>query len=319
MRVAVLFTGALRTIRKTIRYFKSNLLLNPDVHVFACLQNDTQESNEQIELWLKSKLTIHLKSVQWFKNNEDNLLIPIRNNLVNTIPCPDNWKDYLKNSGSIIEYYQLYLAYLQMANYEGQHGKYDFIVRSRTDTIFTQPIDFHWLNWTDQDIQNRIKLVNEELILSNIPITANNTLQYFMNTIISDKLIHLIQNIRSKCYCSSTHVIPQTVSELNQYIKTGKYILTIRANNLYIVNRDYFQLIPTLGFIYGHLRSPYSDDYWFNSENQFQAACFHSGLTIFDYNTTYEDQSLYNYDEKKYFDLSFNILNPYMLYCVVRY
>ena len=318
MKVAVLFTGALRTIKKTIRYLKQNVLLNKNIHVFACLQNDTQESNEEIEQWLKSEIGSHLKSIEWFKLADHSLWIDIRNKLVDNLSCADNWKEYLKNSGSILEYYQLYLAYLKMSTFEPLNGIYDYIIRSRTDTIFAQPIDFHWLKWSDEDVQKRINLINHELEISKIPITAENVFKYFMNTIISDKLIHTVQLLSTKYYPTSIS-IPRTAIDFNQFIKNGKYILTIRANNLYIVKRSYFQLIPTLSFIYGHLRSPYNDDYWFNAENQFQAACFNSGLTIFDYNSEYEDKSLYEYDEKKYFDLSFNILNPFMLYCVVRY
>lgn len=66
----------------------------------------------------------------------------------------DHWRVYIKNSGSMIEYYQLYLAYLKMCNYEGTNNfKYEYIIRSRTDTIFTKPVDFHWLNWSDSDVE----------------------------------------------------------------------------------------------------------------------------------------------------------------------
>ncbi len=319
MRVAVLFTGALRTIRKTIRYFRQNVLLNEHVHVFACLQNDTLQSNQEIEQWLKSEIGPHLKNITWFNLNEHSHWITLRNKLVDNLACADNWKDYLKNSGSILEYYQLYLAYLKMCDIEVNNGSYEYIIRSRTDTIFGQPIDFHWLKWSDDDVQQRIHKINDELKLSNIPVTPQNSLNYFMNTIVSDKLINSIQVLKTRYLPSSTTIIPKDSCELNKFIKDGPYILTIRANNLYIVRRQYFQMIPTLSFIYGYLRSPYCDDYWFNAENQFQAACYNSGLTIFDYNSEYEDKSLYEYDEKKYFDLSFNILNPSLLYCVVRY
>lgn len=57
-------------------------------------------------------------------------------------------------------------------------------------------------------------------------------------------------------------------------------------------------MIPSLAFMYGTVKSPHINDYWFNAENQFQAACYNSDLTIFDYNTLFEDKSLYEYDEK---------------------
>jgi hypothetical protein len=319
MKVAIIYTGALRTIKKTMRYFKQNLLLNPNVDVFACLQNDTQESNQSIETWIRQEIGSHLKNIQWFNPSEHSDWISIRDKMLSNLSLTDHWKNYIKNSGSIIEYYQLYLAYQKMCYYEDTHQRYNYIIRSRTDTIFAKPVDFHWLSWSDSEVETRIQRINEELELSEIEITPLNTFKYFMTTILSDQLIPNIQNIISN-YIPNKHTeIPHNSSELNNYIKNGSYILTLRANNLYIVNRELFNFIPTISFVYGYLKSPHNDGYWFNAEGQFQAACYFSDLTIFDYNTLFEDKSLYEYDEKRYFDLQYNILNPFMVYCLIRY
>jgi hypothetical protein len=318
MKVAILFTGALRTIKKTMRYFKQNLLLNSDVDVFACIQNDSTISNAQWEEWIRLEMGDHLKSLEWFSPLNHPDWISIRDKMISNLTITDHWKNYLRNSGSIIEYYQLYLAYLKMCNYEDRHQRYNYIVRMRTDTIFAKPIDFHWLNWTDDEVSERIEKVNNELSLSEIPITPENTLIYFMTTIISDSLIPNIMNIRARYIPNQTPQIPLNPSELNKYVKSGPYILVTRANNLYIVNRELFNFVPSLPFLYGFIKSPHNDEYWFNSENQFQAACYFSGISVFDYNTRFEDRSLYEYDEKRYFDLDYNILNPHMLYCLIR-
>jgi len=318
MKVAVIFTGALRTIKKTIRYFKQNVLLNSDVDIFACIQNDTETPNEEWDQWLKQEMGDHLKHTQWFSLSDHMDWLSLRDKSLSNLTIDEGWKNYIKNSGSIIEYYQMYLAYLKMCHYESCHSKYDYIIRMRTDTIFAKPVDFHWLNWSDEQVEQRIKRINEELTLSEIELTPENTLKYFMSTIISDSLISNIHNIISRYIPNQTSPIPLSPSDLNNYIKNGLYILVIRANNLYIVRRDLFNFIPSLPYMYGFLRSPYNDDYWFNAENQFQAACYFSNLALFDYNTLFEDKSLYEYDEKRYFDLNFNTINPYMLYCLVR-
>lgn len=319
MKVAILFTGALRTIKKTIRYFKQNLLLNSDVDVFACVQNDTTIPNSEWEEWIRQEMGSHIKSIEWFSKNEHLDWFSIRDKMLSHLNLVDHWKNYIKNSGSIIEYYQLYLAYLKMCAYEDTHQRYNYIVRSRTDTIFAKPVDFHWLNWTDIQVEERLQKINNELILSKKPITDENTLMYFMSTIISDTLISNIQYIKSKHIPPNYQfTIPKSSSEINNYIKTGAYILTIRENNLYITNREFFNFIPTISFTYGFLKSPHNDEYWYNAENQFQSACYFSGLSVFNYNTQFEDKSLYEYDERRYFDLEYNILNPYMLYCLVR-
>ena len=318
MKVAVLFTGALRTIKKTMRYFKQNVLLNQDVDVFACLQNDTSMSNSEWESWIREEMGDHLKLITWFSPDDHQDWISLRDKLISHLNLIEHWKNYIKNSGSIIEYYQLYLSYLKMCSYEDTHQRYKYIIRVRTDTIFAQPVDFHWINWSDSEVEERIQKINNELTLSNIEVTPKNTLTYFMTTLISDKLIPNMQNITTRYIPNQYGVIPSSVTELNQYVKTGAYILVIRANNLYVVSREFFNLIPTLSFMYGFLKSPHNDEYWYNAENQFQSACYFSGLAVFDYNTLFEDKSLYEYDEKRYFDLNFNVMNPAMLYCLVR-
>jgi hypothetical protein len=318
MKVAVILTGALRTIKKTMRYFKQNVLTGPDVHVFTCLQNDTAAANAEWDIWLSAEIGDALKSCTWFIPADHGDWFLLRDRLLTTSAIPESWKNYLKNSGSIIEYYQLYLAYQKMCNLEFYEGEYDYIVRCRTDTIFAKAVDFHWLRWTDAEVQVRLSTITAEMQGARLDTTPLQVFNYFMATILSDSLIPNTHNIMAEVKPSEHFVCPEGAAEVNKFLNRGSYILTIRANNLYIVRRGLFNFIPSLGHMYGLLTSPYSDDYWFNSENQFVAACYHSGLTVFDYNTLFEDKSLYEYDEKRYFDLDFNILNPYMLYCVVR-
>lgn len=320
MKVAILYTGALRTIKKTIRYLKQNVLLNPDIYVFACIQNDTNISNSEWEEWIRKEIGSHLKSIIWFSPNEHHEWISHRDYMLSHLNLIDYWKNFLKTGGSIIEYYQLYLAYLKMCKYEDTNYRFKYIVRIRTDTISTKPIDFHWLHWTDEQVKNRIETINSQLTISNIPITHNNTLQYFMATIISDDLIPNIKNINASLLPSKSFTMPETVSDINRFIKTGDYILTIRQNNVYVCHRESFNFIPSLAYMYGFIKSPLMcPDYWFNAENQFQGACYFSGLTIFNYETTFENKSVSYYNKNDYFDSDYNIINPTMLWCIVRY
>lgn len=322
MRVAVLFTGALRTITKTMRYFKQNLLLSPDVSVFACIQNDTSQPNSEWETWLRKQMDTNLKTIHWFGLDTHPEWVTQRELLISSIVISEDWKHYLKTSGSMIEYAQLKYAYMAMNFYEQTHRfQFDYIIKSRTDTIYAKPIDFHWLNWTDSDVDIRLEKIKEALTLCHIEKTYKNILKYFMSTLISDDFISNIQNIIATYNPCRMPFAPTILDghSVNQFITKGSYILTIRANNLYIVRRDLFYLIPSLGTMYGLLHYPGEDNYWYNAENQFRAACYHSNLDIFDYCTTFEDKSLYEYDERRYFDLDYNLINPVMLYCVVRY
>jgi hypothetical protein len=316
MKVAVVYTGALRTIQKTISYFKQNVLLDPDVHVFACLQEDTSASSES---WIRHELNPHLKSLEWFTIQQYSEWIMLREKNLSCTTISNHWKDYLRNSGSMIEYMQLYLAYKQIVLYEQTHGfTYDYIIRLRPDNMFAKPIDFHWLNWSEEDIAHRIHNLHQCMMAADIEVTTISTLRYFMNTLLDDSLLFNVSNLLGDFVTNKRVPIPTTPKEILEYLHHGAYILTFRANNLYIVRRELFHLIPSLFSMYGIITLPQQDTYWFNAENQFQYACHHSGLAIHDYNTLFEDKSLYEYEESRYFDKEYRIKNPTMVYCLVR-
>jgi hypothetical protein len=147
-----------------------------------------------------------------------------------------------------------------------------------------------------------------------------------MCTLISDDLIPNLSFLMAEYVPSPTDGAGIGIGSVNgksvwDYLHHGRYILTIRKNNLYIVRRDLFHLIPTLGTMYGFMRSPIADDYWFNAEGQFRDACYYSCLSIFEYSTAFEEKSLaypHQWNEADFFDLNFECIHPRMLYCVVR-
>lgn len=325
MKVAVILTGALRTIKKTIVYLKQNLIRD-DVDVYACVQNDTSIADDEWNTWFRDELGEHLKTITWFSNERNREWFAHRELLLREMRIDISWKHYLRISGSMIEYFQLQLAYMKMNEYEHlSNMSYEYIVRARTDSVYTKPIDFHWLKWTDEEVGERIKAVTDELVKCDQD--PRYMLRYFMSSITSDDAIPNIKNIQAAYYpwkgdntyfCSSAPITNPSI--LNTYIKQGRYILTFRKNNLYIVRRELFCMIPSLGTMYGQFKSPYSDAWWFNAEGQFTSACYHSCLTVHDYNTDFEDRSVetVGWKEGDFFDINFNVVNPTMLYCVVR-
>jgi hypothetical protein len=325
MRTVVVFTGALRTVKKTIRYFKQHIL-REGVDVFVCVQNDTQQSDAEWTTWFQEQMCDHLRSIEWFDLAKHPEWTAHRETLLQHIELDSGWKNYLRSSGSMIEYLQLQLAHLDVCHYEQRNGfQYDYLVRARTDTIYAKPVDFHWLTWTDQEVAARVERIKAEMERSNMTITDQSLLQYFMSTLLSDTTIPNMSRIFADCVLNDADRLPlgamNQSAALNHYIKTGRYILTIRKNNLYIVRRNLFYLIPSLGTSYGLPRTPAADDYWFNAECQFRSACYYAGLTIYDYSTLFEEKSLEypsKWREADFFDLEFNLINPTMLYCVVR-
>ena len=339
MKTAVFFTGALRTIKKTMRYFKQNVLLHHDVHVFACLQNLSSEPTEDWNVWLRTMLGAHCISITWIDQTIISQWEPHREHLLRSmgIPAPvlyeaenryvteEEIKHYLRTFGPMIEYVQLQYAYLAMCNYEQLLGfQYDHIIRIRTDTFYSKPIDFRWLRWSDEEVEKRMNVIQQKLVEEGMDSGPKNVFSYFMSTILSDDVIPnlkklLIQNLPS--HHANKGDAPSTPHQLNKYIRKGKYILTVRKNLIYVIRRSLFHTIPALASLYGTFRSPHSDYYWFNSECQFQSACYHSGLTIHEYSSAFEELPIAQregWKESDYFDADFNCLHSNILYCVVR-
>ena len=323
MRIAIILTGALRTIRKTISFFKQNLLDANHAHevdVFVCVQNDSHHLDTDWERWFDEQ--IHPTTLTWFSLQIYHDWVEQRERLLQHMSLDPSWKTYLRRSGSMIEYAQLHIASMKMTQWEHDHGSYDYVVRARTDSIFCKPIDFHWLQWTDEQVESRILSV-----MYGITDTSK-MIPYFMSTMISNDTLPNLAQIHANHYPSDADALVKTVwdtrvyspAALNTYIKEGRYILTFRKNNLYIVKRSLFHLIPALGTMYGQFKSPYSDAWWFNAEGQFTSICYHAGLTTYDYDTDLEDRSVEanGWKQSDFFDEEMNLIHTSMVFCMVR-
>ena len=114
MKIAILYTGETRTIDSTIQLFKNNVLLNNNYHVFAVLQSNNIDLHDKI---IKETIGDNIKNIHWFdKNNEE--WLHIKEKQLNKMNIDECWKYYLSNSGSMIEYYQMYLAYKNIEKYK---------------------------------------------------------------------------------------------------------------------------------------------------------------------------------------------------------
>ena len=321
MKTAVLFTGALRTVKKTIRYLKENVLIHPDVHVFACLQNDSALSEVEWNEWFRIELGNHIKTITWFSDAYYPSWALEREIMLRHMPLEDGWKNYLRHSGSMVEYKQLQLAYLAMSNHEQQSFSYEYVIRARTDTIFAKKIDFHWISFSEEQISERLQLIEKKLLHEKMDSSYPSVFSYFMSTLLSDDLIPNLNNLLINYLPSEAGNSFPNAAELSDYLRRGRYILTIRKNLLYIVRRSFFHAIPSIASLYGTFRSPHSDHHWFNAECQFQGACYHAGLSSHEYSSAFEELPIAEreyWTESDYFDNHFNCIHPHMLYCLVR-
>jgi len=308
MLIGILFTGALRTIVKTIKFMKQNLVLDDNYHIYACVQNDTNKPNQYWSEFLHSTFGNNIKSIDWYNSNNSE-----KGEILKYVNISDNWKNYLKTSGSMVEHHQIQIAYKKLCYIEGTINiKYDYIVRYRTDTVFGKKIDFHWINWTRKEIDDRLDMIRCKLVDK----SNENIIKHFMGTLLDDCILD--NDISLFQTNNDDDKYQDIINNLENYLKYGKYILTFRKNLLYIVKRNYFYLIPCIYNLYGTIRYKYNDDYWFNSEGQFQGACYNCGLSLYNYDSKFDEMSLYAYDHSRYFDSDNNIINPNMIYCLVR-
>lgn len=306
MKIAILYTGEFRTIEKTLPYLYANILdTNPDTHIFATIQAPDQQLCQEI---LENNIPLsQLKSVQWFCK-DDQTWTHIRDRLISTMNITEQWKTYLRTSGSMVEYYQLYLSYLKMVEYEQTHGVYDYVMRFRTDTVLNKPLDFSWTKKNASEIKSRMAEV--KTLLKDDEITLKH-IYYYMNSVFDRNRIYYLdeyygQFIKNNHFKNDPQIQsllslsePEFYKSFQEYIQNGNFLISLRKNVIYFAKREHFHFIPSLGMLYGTFHDP--DPYWFNSENQFKYCCMRQKMTIFDSRTELEDKSLYEYDPANYF------------------
>ena len=288
MLVAVIYTGATRTIESTIRLFKQNVVLNENYHVYGVVQSGQIEH----ETLIRETLGDNIKSLKWF-DNENVEWITIREELLQNMILDERWKHYLRTSGSMIEYYQMYLAYQALERYEKEHDmKYDFVLRFRTDTVIKDVIRFDDI-FEKEHVTHIVNKIKDNL---DIEMTSDQFLDVFMNTFYNEKRIGYELKYQTK----TEFKMGYTIDDLIDYLKNGNYMVSLRKNVIYFVRRDTMTQLHLLGITYGKYTD--ADYYWFNSESQLEKIC--ESLHIDKYNSTtqLEDESLYLYNPTHYYE-----------------
>jgi len=340
MKLATFYTGSVRTLNKTLPYFLNNVLnasKNIQVHIYIVI-DAKKEDRPAVESLLKSKLHSHLISLVWFDHSDPHYTITKQWNLQNIFL--EGWRPYLNNSGSMLEYYQLLLAYQSMLKYEWQKNfQYDYIFRTRTDSVVNTKLDFSWLNLNIEDIKTRIEYIKTQNYTNTDTKYSNeDVFKLFMATIYNPKLFHKIDNTdlivsldKTKSLASKIDTYDYKLvkaiktldpTKIKDFVSNGRYILTIRKNLMYVCKRNDFHLIPMLGVMYA-LNHHLNDNYTYNAESQFEMMCQYSRLSVFDYGDHLDDSSLYQYEESKFFDGEKTENEPLgkvkaRLYCLVR-
>ena len=320
-KIAIIYTGESRTIETTIQTFKEHILLNENYHVFSVLQSSNSELTEKI---VRTHMENNLKSYENF-NKDDFCWNVIQHNLLNIIKPNHFWYEYLKyKSGSMIEYYQMYLAYQKIVDYEYiENFKYDYVIRIRCDVVITHPIYFDWDSFDEVYIKQCFEEIQKQNNYENI--ISHDALIIFMNSIFFKNRIYCTTKIENNCIISSNFF--KKILEINEeelffsmikeYLNKGKFIITLRQNVLYFIKRKYMTFIAPLGITYGMYKN--NEDYlWFNAENQLRQICIENDIDIFDSHKKLEVESLYQYEENNYYKDGELIKNDNVFFFIKR-
>ena len=293
-KIAIIYTGEVRTIEKTIQYFKENVIINDNCHVFAVLQTSNIEYFDNL---VKNNIGENLKSINWFINDEE--WFNLRENLLSQMTSvEDQWKNYLRTSGSMVEYYQMYLAYKNIEEYENVNNfKYDYIMRIRCDVVLTHQINFDFDSFTIDDVKSLLYEIKEingyESIISYDVINIFMNSFYHKNRILcknvtfsNNQFSTQFKNLLIKNDEPNENLDENFIKSVYDYLLTGNYAITFRKNIIYFMKRKLFTNISNLGITYGSEHKMENNDYWFNAEST----------------TKLENDSLYGYNENVYFE-----------------
>jgi hypothetical protein len=293
MKIAVLYTGEIRTIEKTAPFFRKNILDPTNADIFATLQGSL--SRPSLETLFTEHWRDNLKSLHWFVREEYN---EMQDGLLSRMDIDSQWKHYLKTSGSMVEYYQLHLSFLKMKEYEKANGfQYDLVIRLRTDVAICRPLDLS-LFYNPMEIWNQV----------------GNSLSHFMSSIFS------LNRISSKDIIEiNTNVAVNSISMgiIEKYMKEGNYLMTVRKNVFYVGKRNVFEKIAELGTNYGQWKNVEKYEHWFDAESQLETLCCQSGIDVFDSLSYLEGESLYRYKRENYFDDGGELLDNPSVFCFI--
>ncbi len=251
MKVCVFLTGSVRTLHQTLPYFINNVINaneNIKVDVYAVIDSKI-EKRDEIKTLLNDQLKLSLISLQWFDHHNQHYVTTKKWNVENILLT--NWKQYLINSGSMLEYYQLLIAYQSMVHREWtQNIKYDYIFRTRTDSILNIKLDFNWLNLDLKEIESRIKHIKSQYYhQQNVNYNNKDVITLFMSTLydktIFDKIdnTELIVSLENKSLASRMDEYDVKLGKIietldpkliKEFIINERYILTIRKNLMYV-------------------------------------------------------------------------------------
>lgn len=161
MKTAVIVTGQERTLRRTIRLLKQNLLEANNAVVFLACETDDPARTASYFQGTEYGGSVLLPT---FRTPEFNAFMTLL--VVGDRPAVqpevfdrsgEGWTmHYLRSSGTVIQYYQVWKAWLMLLEYEKANNmQFDMVVRCRPDTLLTERIDLSKLTTSADELTCR--------------------------------------------------------------------------------------------------------------------------------------------------------------------
>jgi hypothetical protein len=240
MRTAILFTGQKRTLARVLPLLKQNLLDTNHVTLFfACEGEGIVESFEGYEVG-----GADIRSS--FRTPEFELILGtivdrpgVSEEVFERSRKADGicWTiDYVRSSGTVLQYYQVWKAYCLMLEYERRNNmRFDVCVRTRLDMLLTEPLSL-------EEFVTQTHTTEDARSLGSPRIRDHNRL-----------------------------CIPDTYEHPRGTPPTDRIVWTFGPEQIWICRRDVFDVFGPMVLSYGlyDSKKPFS----FNSETFFHETC----------------------------------------------
>ena len=289
MKVALLLTGELRTLERTQQTILANLIIPNNASVFIHAENKSYDQTTKTELSVFTQYWgNHVKAAMFLSAVEQREYKYILDYLWNCkakisetvfkAKTPVN-REYLRNSGTIIEYYQIWKCYQLMRDYEKQQGQqFDLIIRSRLDAIFTLPLicaNYYAPSASVADLSQTelfrwIQCFGQpQMMAHGDPPEAK-----FCQALVQSKAW---QNYRQD-------------RNLGQLVASLPMVHCFRRNVVWVAARELVTKIAPLIYHFGDYDN--GDPYSWNSENQFQSHLLEHNMIWSDYHPEVQEHYL---------------------------
>ena len=283
MKVALLLTGEVRTVDKTHHPLLENLIIPNHADIFICSDNTSYKENTGVDVGIfETYWGSHVKKAV-FSSEKDkkeyqhifeylwNFKSGITQEAMSTSGVD---REYLRNSGTLIEYFQIWKCSRLMMDYEQENRfKYDIVIRGRLDMVFTEKMEIASFYRMDEIMMDR--LLNYLHETGDMSMGLTRFIQgmgnlNLINQVTFNKALHNeIINHRDFHKLYFKNRFNANVQRISAILDDISFLHSFRENVSRICRRSHVLAIFPLIFQYGDhidIANPYS---W-NSENQFQ-------------------------------------------------